>query len=140
MGTDPIFQGTLNILEKAMDFRARRHEAVTSNIANIDTPGYKAFDVVMDETLGRVGESSGSPVVLKQTHEGHFAGGETGGSAQGLQIVEQPAVVTKRDGNTVDLDRSMANLAENNLMYNTLAQIISRKFSGLRNAIQGGSQ
>jgi flagellar basal-body rod protein FlgB len=44
----------------------------------------------------------------------------------------------RKDGNTVDLDREMAKLSENNLMYNALAQIVSRKFQGLKDAIKGG--
>ncbi|MBI9085886.1 MAG: flagellar basal body rod protein FlgB [Desulfobacterales bacterium] len=139
MESTPLFKGTLSILEKALDFRSRRHEAAVSNIANMDTPGYKAFDVVMDEAFQRGGETGAVPT-LSRTHSGHFSGDGAGSSQNLTRTVKQPAVVAKADGNTVDLDRSMADLAENNLMYNTLAQMVSKKFSFLRSAIQGGSQ
>ena len=139
MESPPLFKGTISILEKALDFRSRRHQAAVSNIANIDTPGYKAFDVVMDEEFQRSG-GPGEVPVLTRTHAGHLSGSGTGRPENLTHTVKQSAVVAKADGNTVDLDRSMADLAENNLMYSALAQMVSKKFSFLRNAIQGGSQ
>jgi len=53
-------------------------------------------------------------------------------------LAETEQTTLRKDGNTVDLDREMAKLSENNLMYNALAQIISRKFAGLKDAIKGG--
>lgn len=139
MESTPLFRESIPTLEKALDFRSRRHEAAVSNIANMDTPGYKAFDVVMDEAFERSG-GIGAPPALSRTHPGHLSATGTGSSQTLTHTVNQPAVVAKADGNTVDLDRSMADLAENNLMYNALAQMVSKKFSFLRNAIQGGSQ
>ena len=140
MESNPLYQGTLNILEKVLDFRARRHDAVVSNIANIDTPGYKAFDVVMDDALRRAGaaDPSADPE-MRRTHSGHFQGTEGADGPGTGRVVRRSAVIGKGDRNTVDLDRSMADLAENNLMYNALTQMVAKKFGGLRNVIQGGT-
>ena len=51
-----------------------------------------------------------------------------------------PEFSVRGDGNTVDLDRTMGKLAENTLLYKTAAQLISRKFSGLKSAIRGGNK
>lgn len=138
MESNPLYRGTLNILEKVLDFRARRHDAVVSNIANIDTPGYKAFDVVMDDALRRAGTADSSSE-MRRTHSGHLHGTEDAGDTGTGRGVRRSAVIAKGDRNTVDLDRSMADLAENNLMYNALTQMVAKKFSGLRNVIQGGT-
>lgn len=138
MESNPLYRGTLNILERVLDFRARRHDAVVSNIANIDTPGYKAFDVVMDDALRRAGSDEPSPE-MHRTHPGHLGGTEESGGTGAGQVVRRSAVIAKGDRNTVDLDRSMADLAENNLMYNALTQVVAKKFGGLRNVIQGGT-
>ncbi|MCK5419296.1 MAG: hypothetical protein KAI93_12335, partial [Desulfobacterales bacterium] len=57
-----------------------------------------------------------------------------------IKAVDSPANNFRADGNTVDLDRTMGKLAENTILYRTAAQIIRKKFQGLKNAIQGGSK
>ena len=55
-----------------------------------------------------------------------------------LKAVKPPALSLRGDGNTVDIDRTMGKLAENTLLYNAAAQLISKKFKGLKNVIKGG--
>jgi len=49
-----LFGGTVSILEKVLDFRSQRHNVILSNIVNADTPGFKSFDIVMDEEADRI--------------------------------------------------------------------------------------
>jgi len=137
MKSQGLFRGAFPVLEKALDLRSVKHDVVVSNIANMDTPNYKAFDLVVEEELEKT-IGSGKEVALEKTHPGHLPGRGTGGDAPKIKTITDPRFSFRRDGNTVDLDREMAKLSENNLLYNALAQVVSRKFQGLKNAIKGG--
>ena len=76
---------------------------------------------------------------MSSTNAGHFSEGVQDGGGIRTRFVEHEKLINKGDQNTVDLDRSMSNLAENNLLYNALAQTISEKFRMLKEAIRGGS-
>ncbi|MBW2709444.1 MAG: flagellar basal body rod protein FlgB [Deltaproteobacteria bacterium] len=139
MKSQGLFEGTFPLLEKAMDLRALKHNVTVSNIANKDTPDYKAFDLVVEEELEKI-MGSGKDLGLQRTRRGHFPGKAMGGSGSTVRPKIDNALQfsTKRDGNTVNIDKEMAKLSENNLMYNALTQIISKKFRGLKDVIQGG--
>ena len=127
------------MLEKVLDLRSLRHNLLVSNIANVDTPNYKALDLDFKKELAKsMGTEKDNG--LKRTQPGHLPG--NGG---GLGNVRQSVVATsplniKGDGNSVDIDKVMANQAENSLMYSASAQILSKKFQGLKNVIMGGNK
>jgi flagellar basal-body rod protein FlgB len=137
MESQGLFKGTLPLLEKALDLRSLKHNVTVSNIANKDTPDYKAFDLVVEEELEKV-MGSEKELGLRKSRRGHLPGRTIGGGAVTLGIDNTSQHAFKRDGNTVNIDKEMAKLSENNLMYDALAQIISRKFRGLKDVIQGG--
>jgi flagellar basal-body rod protein FlgB len=137
MESQGLFKGTLPLLEKAMDLRSLKHNVTVSNIANKDTPNYKAFDLVVEEELEKV-MGSEKELGLKRSRRGHLPGRTIGGGAVRPGIDDTSQLSFKRDGNTVNIDKEMAKLSENNLMYDVLAQIISKKFHGLKDVIQGG--
>ena len=137
MESQGLFKGTLPILEKAMDLRSLKHNVTVSNIANKDTPNYKAFDLVVEEELEKV-MGSEKELGLRKSRRGHLPGRTIGGSAVSLGIDNTSQLSFRRDGNTVNIDKEMAKLSENNLLYDSLAQITSRKFKGLKDVIQGG--
>ncbi|MGD0282488.1 MAG: flagellar basal body rod protein FlgB [Dissulfurispiraceae bacterium] len=97
---------SMNILEHMLDVTAFRSKVLTSNIANADTPGYKAKDISFQEEMERAISSDGK----SQYH-----------------IYESETTMPSRDGNTVNLDVEMAKVAENNLLYDTAAQLITMK-------------
>ena len=137
MESQGMYKGTLQLLERAMDLRSAKHNVVMSNIANMDTPNYKAFDVIIEEEMEQT-KGAGHTTSIRKTHQKHLSGrnGAMGDVQPTLAETEQTTL--RKDGNTVDLDREMAKLSENNLMYNALAQLISRKFAGLKDVIKGG--
>ena len=137
MESQGLFKGALPLLEKALDLRSLKHNVTVSNIANKDTPNYKAFDLVVEEELEKV-MGSEKELGLRKSRRGHLPGRTIGGSAVSLGIDNTSQLSFRRDGNTVNIDKEMAKLSENNLMYDALAQIISRKFRGLKDVIQGG--
>ena len=133
-----LFQGTINAAAKALDLRSRRHEIIISNLANADTPGYKAFDLLVEESLAN-SKHPQEKTAMVRTHPGHLPSAPLNRQQPNPKIVESPEPNNLRgDGNTVDMDKEMANLAENQLMYRAAAQIISKKFIGLKNIIKGG--
>ncbi len=143
MRLDGIFNQTISFLERSLDLRARKHSAIVSNVANIDTPNYKAFDVMVEDELKKLDRSTGAGngVRMETTRAGHI---ETPRNPIRRTTVRSEdgsgSHVERRDGNTVDLDREMAAMAENSLMYTLSAQIVAKKFQSLRNVIEGGNK
>ncbi len=133
-----IFDPTISRLQKSLNIRSAQHQVVSSNVANADTPNYKAFEVAVDEELRKL--DAGTPrIQLARTQSGHLPVGR-GGADDRLTLKNSPApeLSLRADGNTVDLDRAMGELAENSIKYKTSAQLISEKFKVLKNVIQGG--
>ena len=138
MDTKRLFDSTINIAEKALNLRARRHELILSNIANADTPNYKAFDLLVDEALAKQ-SGSNEQVSLKKTNPSHFPINRLAEEEIQPQRMNISTQATLRgDGNTVDMDREMSTLAANQLQYKASAQILAKKFQALRSVIQGG--
>lgn len=126
----------VNVYSKALDLRAQRHQLLASNIANADTPNYKArdfdFSAAMNNALAGRAASGAMPLV--RTTSGHLSGeGGTGSAHLKFRTETQSAV----DGNTVDMDVERAQIAENAIQYQILTQLIGDKFKGLRSAMAG---
>ena len=140
MKTIGIFSETFSLLEKSLNLRSLQHRILASNIANMDTPNYKAVELDVAEEMNRSIHQGASPgIQLARTQTTHLPASSNPTDAVKIKIAKSPELSLRSDGNTVDLDRTMGKLAENTLLYRTAAQIISRKFSGLRNAIKGGN-
>lgn len=135
-----LFGGSLNLAAKALNLRARRHEMIVSNLANADTPGYKAFDLMVEASMQQQGKSE-SNLGVKRTHPGHLPSARITESTITPQIVRLPEQDNLRgDGNTVDMDREMASLSSNQLLYRASAQIVAKDFQLLKKVISGGNQ
>ena len=138
MSTIGLFRSTISILERSLNLRSMQHRALASNIANMDTPNYKAVELdVAEEMNGK--QNSGSGIQLVRTQTAHLPLKHHPAAGVKLKVAQPPEFSLRGDGNTVDLDRTMGKLAENTLLYKTTAQIITQKFSGLKKAIRGGS-
>ena len=138
MEDHPLFDRTVSLLTRVLDLRARNHTVIASNIANADTPDYKAFRMHVEEALAN-NSGTGGALGLQRTSRSHLPVHRP--DAAGARITREPtsAHSLRGDGNTVDPDRSMSRMAENSLLYNTAAQILSKKLQGLKAVIQGGS-
>mgnify|MGYP001031143546 FL=1 len=134
-----IFGGTIDLLHRSLNLRSSQHRVIAANVANADTPHYKAFEVAVGEELRKL-RPEASRVQPVRTHAGHLPVGRGGTDRVTLKAVAPPELDLRADGNTVDLDRSMGSLAENAIQYKASAQFISRKFKSLKNAISGGRQ
>ncbi len=125
----------LGFHEKALDLRAQRQQLIASNIANADTPHYKARDIdfraAMDAAQGSHTPSGG----LARTVAGHLQG--TGSSVAGAPLLYRSTVQASIDGNTVDMDVERAHFADNALRYEANLTFISSQIKTMLSAIQG---
>ena len=137
MPTFPIFNQTISTLERSLDLRSMRHRVLASNIANMDTPNYKAVEL---EVEGQIRQERGfaHTVQLVRTHANHIPVGHTADDSVKLKTADPAQFSLRGDGNTVDVDRTMGQLAENTILYRTAAQLISERLRGVRYAIKGG--
>lgn len=129
---------TISILSKSMDGAALKQKTVSNNIANINTPDYKRqyldFESKLNEAIKKDLNNKGK---LYKTHDKHFPMKVSIDKIHpSIKIDKSPSL--REDGNNVDLDIELADLAENTIRYNTLTETIIKKYSGLKNAIRGG--
>jgi flagellar basal-body rod protein FlgB len=137
MKANMLFDKTMATLERSLNLRSQNQKLIVSNIANMDTPNFKAFKMMVGEEMEN---NAGHTPQLKMTRTqvGHLTT-PAGSTEQGrIERVEEDPLSLRGDGNTVELDREMANLAENTLLYNTATRIISNKFKTLKDVIKGG--
>jgi flagellar basal-body rod protein FlgB len=139
MSAQSLFEGSISALQKSLNIGSLRHKVLTANIANIDTPNYKAFEVVMEDEIRKNGRPT-QPVEMVRTQPDHLQGRNHSATNVTVKAADPPALNFRADGNTVDLDKTIGKLAENTILYRAAAQIIRRKFQGLKNVIQGGGR
>jgi flagellar basal-body rod protein FlgB len=129
--------GSLNnktvLLEKALDAAWLRNEAISNNIANVNTPGYKRsyvrFEELLSESVGKF-QISG----LKKDERFLPIGKDTVDSVS-PQVMKENFTSMRRDKNNVDIEVEMAELAVNTIKYNALIAQISKEFSKVKLAI-----
>lgn len=124
----------LNFTQKALNLRGYRQELIASNIANADTPHYKARDIDFKSTLDNAlsGRTDGA-LGLARTAAGHLSGAEASPYAGALKYRSeyQSAV----DGNTVNMDVERSALAENSLQIEALLTFVNVSFKHMQTAI-----
>lgn len=128
----------LRFQETALSLRAQRQQLLASNIANADTPNYKARDVDFSKALegALAARASETTPGLTKTSTVHLSGtGNTGPGGAPLlyRSVQQGSV----DGNTVDMDVERNQFADNGIRYEAGLTMISAQIKGLLTAIQG---
>lgn len=130
------FESALGIHDDALMVRSQRAQVLANNIANADTPNYKARDLDFKSILGGQGASEQAPVMdMAKTQSGHASGVVDPGFAAELMYRTplQPSI----DGNTVDMQIETADYAKNAMDFQTSFMLLNRKFSGLTKAIKG---
>ncbi|MBB6443837.1 flagellar basal body rod protein FlgB [Bacillus benzoevorans] len=128
-----LFSGTISSLEHALNYSSTKQKVISQNIANVDTPNYKAKGVSFKSALQ---EALGDTIDTYRTDKRHFAFQKH--SAASAVIENKNQVSYNENGNSVDIDQEMADLASNQIYYNALTERISGKFSTLQNVIRGG--
>lgn len=120
-------------LQYALDFHLERHNLLASNIAHVDTPGYKPNDLAR---IGEDGFEQVMQVVLRRTHGSHIAVG-TPDPLVGRAFQDLSAG-GGADGNFVSLDREAGKLAANRLRYDIVSVLVKSHLDGLMKAASDG--
>ena len=125
---DQVFSGHF----KAMTVNRQRLQLIASNIANEETPGFKAQDLDFRAALDEAGNGT---MRLAATRRGHIGQGQISDRPLvAYRTAEQPSA----DGNTVDSHKEKTAFAEASVRYQASLTFLNRKISGLRAAITGG--
>jgi len=135
MGIERFIFGnpTLDLLKRSLDVQSLRSELVASNLANVDTPEYKARDVDFGKVLSAEENRLGGDLPMKTSHPGHL-----GGSADGhipIKVNEDDSTSMRQDGNTVDQDTEMQKLAEIQMLYEASVNALAKRYSLLNTVI-----
>lgn len=133
---DSIFS-SVGALEKGLDACTLRNQVISNNIANADTPGFKTSSVKFEEYVQEALED-GDAYALKKTRDKHMEIGTQGIGAVEPQVVANADTTMRMDGNNVDIEYEMNELAKNNIEYYALLQKMNSEFSQLRTAITEG--
>ncbi len=134
MNIDFFHDPTLEAAGAYMSRLSQRQQIVASNLANIDTPGYKTKDMSFHATIQEL--LSDNTIELRTSRPEH-AGEWTPVSPQ-AQIFEVQGLPSRADRNNVDLDREMLNLSETAFGYSLMTQIVRGKLRTLASSINEG--
>lgn len=131
------FQTALGVHEQALYTRARRTEVLGANMANADTPGYKARDIDFKQVLSETHGATTRQLSTQQTNSAHMATQNTVNATDSSLKYRNP-YQSSEDGNTVELHVEQANFADNALRYQATLTFLGSKFNGIKTAITGG--
>ncbi len=126
-------ESIFGIHDRALLLRASRMDVLASNLANADTPNFKARDMDFSTALGEAATPNGTRMI--STHERHQRAnrGEASAALQ-YRVPYQPT----EDGNTVEADMELSRFAQNAVAYQTTLLFLNGRISTLRSAITGG--
>ena len=127
-----LFDKAVNVMHKALNISSERNRVITSNIANVDTIGFKPKDLDFKETLLQALETP-SENTLATTNARHFENSAGTGPSDAM-------VYQERSIAAVDIDQEMTNLAENNLQYRTNSEMLMRKLNLIKFSITEGGK
>ncbi len=122
-----LFDQTIGFLGRSLDLRTLRHKIVSANVANSETPNYQSVDFSFQKVLERSIQNA-STLQLKKTHSAHLTG----------DFESTPDLEFSKEG--VNIDQEMANLAENNLMFQAGVQALLKKLEALKTTISEGGK
>jgi flagellar basal-body rod protein FlgB len=122
-----IFGKIISDVTNHMNYRSYRQEVISSNLANVDTPGYKAKEVVFEDELD-------SRLTLKTTAPNHMIKSPT---ESRFPVKDDPFSRIGNDSNTVDIDREMMKLNQNQILFDASAEVIQTKIQELKDVIGG---
>ncbi len=121
----------------ALDVRARRTELIANNLANADTPGYKAQDIDFRQAMARAGGEKTAGVHLSTTQSGHIGGAASADATANPDLKYRTPLAPSLDGNTVDAQLEQSAFAENAVRYQATLTFLNSKFRGLITALTG---
>ena len=129
----------LGVHQDALKLYAQRTSVLANNIANADTPNYKAQDIDFRAVLAGTAGASANALPLATTNGAHVAGAGAATAAAGGGLKYRVPLAPSLDGNTVDPQLEQAAFADNTVRYQAALSFLSGKFRDLMTAITGQS-
>ncbi len=127
---------TVNKLSLGLNKASLRHNVLSDNLANVNTPGFKRSDV-QSHSLFAQQLSQMRTTGLKRTNARHLAAASSR-TGQPFSVVTDYTSAMRNDGNNVDMERERVYLLENQLYYDSLIDAVNRKLSQVRSVIGEG--
>ncbi len=127
----------VNVHHDALKVRTQRMEVISGNLANANTPGYKARDIDFDKAMKQVQAKQGKAGELLKTHSGHMAGKTQLANDIQFTIPTQPDT---GDGNSVDAQEERNKFLETGMRYESGLMMLNGKFKGMKKALSSGGQ
>ena len=125
----------LGLHADAMALRAERTDLLARNIAQADTPGFKARDIDFQAVLAEKMSGLKNGTAMQQTHAQHVV--RKSNSDGGRDIQYRVPLMPSLDGNTVDVQTEQSKFAENNMRFLASLRFVDGRFGSMRNAIRG---
>lgn len=126
-------EAVLDHMKLFLDYSARKQQVITSNLANSETPGYRAKELNFAGVLER--ELEGSET-LRRTRENHIV--DTPILVREMEVEERVSDAMGRDGNNVDLDKEMTQLAQNVLKFSVVSRLYQQKIQLIKFSLREG--
>ena len=127
---DRLFDQTIDLVSANLDRRSVSNRLISRNLANVDTPHYKGTGLEFEKQLRDALEGGILPPTVQRTHQNHLP--TTSTAAFGNASPEY------KETGPVHLDIEMSKLAENNIMFNAMIQLLNKKYTLLKTAIADG--
>lgn len=132
-----IFDSTLSSLERSLDARLQRQNVLAGNLANADTPRFQPKDVDLEKAMELSAQPS--PESTGVTQAGHLPLETSLAVSSNGAVIAAPGTEAGLDGNQVDVDKTLVNLAENALQYGASAKAAQKKLAILRYVASDGA-
>ncbi len=137
MKMDFLQDSTLTAMGNYMNRLSKRQQIVASNVANIDTPGYKTKDISFHATMGELLMQGATP--MKASRPEHLAMGEWSFAPLEPEVFEVAGLPSRPDKNNVDIDKEMLKLGETSFGFSMMTQLLRAKFRTIGSSINGGT-
>ncbi len=119
---------SITAAKMALDGLSKRQQLISRNIANIDTPGYRAQEVSFESAIQRAIKTNGQ-IQLAVTNPGHMA---LNGTQPFYQTTDRPGGTARADENNVDIDVELSQMTETGIQYQAVSQEVSKKLALLK--------
>ncbi len=125
-----LFSNSIQSLENALAYSSQKQKAISNNIANVDTPNYKAQEVNFKTELDH------ATLQARRSDVRHF---EFKRGSSNIELKTKATTSYNHNGNNVDIDKEMAEMAQNQIYYNVLVDRMNGKFNSLKEVLKGGN-
>lgn len=136
-----LFEGKINTMGGSLGLRLSRHNMASTNLANMDTPGFRAKHLEFEDVLAQHLTTGQGELEATRTNEGHIPTKDPGRAfvRANNSVKYSPYGWDENDDDILDIDKEMTLLSKNQLIYNTTVQMLAKSFEGLKYAISEGS-